>query len=425
MCNSCGNEFPKWTGKCPACGEWNTLSEVTSLARTTSRSGRRSGIITPLSPKEAIKSAVSQTFSSTIGELDRVLGPGFTQGGVYLIAGQPGIGKSTLLTQLAINLKQPLLYVCSEENPSQVATRIERLTQTGTDHIHLLNSSSVDETIAQMEKGDHKLIIVDSIQSVYLDSNPTTPGSMTQVRDSANALIKAAKDSNLPVILVGHVTKQGSLAGPKLLEHMVDAVLELSGDKQNDLRVLRSIKNRFGPTDEAGLFSMTGQGLEEVPDPSKYLLEDRLEHASGSTLAMIMEGTRPVTIEVQALVTSTPIPVPRRVAKGISVPRLQLLCAILTKHLHLDLGDKDVFVNITGGLSVDEPGVDLAVALAIISSAKNKPLPENCVCFGELGLLGEIRKVSQTEKRLKEAKNLGYKNVISPTTHKHIKSIKL
>lgn len=455
MCNSCGNEFPKWAGRCSACGEWNTLTEVTSLARPSPRSSNSKSLpagrqAQSLSPSEALSSTTSQTFTSTISELDRVLGPGFTKGGVYLIAGQPGIGKSTLLTQLAISLSnQPplklrggepdragvILYVCSEENPSQVATRISRLTKKDTSHIQLLNTSSVDQISHQVlnlkslpagrQVQSLNLIIVDSIQSVFLESNPTTSGSLTQIRDSANALIQLAKSTNIPIILVGHVTKEGNLAGPKLLEHMVDTVLELSGDRQNNLRILRSHKNRFGPTDEAGLFSMTANGLEEVTDPGKFLLEDRLPNSPGSVLTMIMEGTRPMIIEIQALVTSTPIPIPRRIAKGISTARLQLITAILTKHLHLPLADKDIFVNITGGLTVNEPGADLGIALAIAGSVKEKTLPGKTVCFGELGLLGEIRKVTFGDKREKEAKKLGYTTILSPSSYRHIREIRI
>jgi len=432
ICNHCGNEFPKWYGKCPACGDWNSFSEITSFispqSKTKTARQRTASNLQPLSPSEALKVSSNLTFTSTIGEFDRVLGSGFTCGGVYLIAGQPGIGKSTLLTQLAINLQKPILYVCSEENPTQVATRLKRLSPKANlhDHIQLLNTSSVNQILSIINRQKKlALIIVDSIQSVYLEDNPASPGSITQIRDCATLLIQTAKEKNLPLILVGHVTKQGGLAGPKLLEHMVDTVIELTGDRQNILRLLRSPKNRFGPTDETGIFTMTGQGLIEVKDPSKLLLEDRLDQTPGSALALIMEGTRPITIEVQALVTSTTIPIPRRIAKGISTSRLQLICAILTKHLHLPLGDKDVFVNITGGLNVNEPGIDLALALAILSSTKNKPLPKASVCFGEVGLLGEIRKVTFQEKRLKEAKTLGYQQIISPIDFHHLRQIKL
>lgn len=436
FCNSCGNEFVKWAGQCPACHEWNTLTEATPFLKTTKTKTGSSVTIKPaetFTVSSALNSQTSHTFSSNISEVDRVLGPGITRGGVYLLAGQPGIGKSTLLTQLAIKASLPVFYICSEENPAQVATRISRLTEKGesssgtkikTDHIQLLNSSVVENIIESIRQNPNSVFIIDSIQSVGTAINPTTPGSPSQIRDSANLLIQSAKEHNTPLIIVGHVTKDGDIAGPKMLEHMVDAVLELSGDRQHLLRLLRSIKNRFGPTDETGIFRMEGSGLTEVKDPGSLLLEDRVESAPGSCLTMIMEGTRPLTIEVQALVVHSPLPVPRRVAKGISPNRLQLICAILSKHLNLPLATKDVFVNVTGGLDVKDPNADLGIALAIISSTKDKPLPDSTVCFGELGLLGEIRKVGFSEKMAKEAKSLGYKNTFSPFTHKNIKSIK-
>jgi len=402
-------------------------------------------------------------------EFDRVLGTGLTPGGVYLIAGQPGIGKSTLLTQLAISIgtqisgsprfarddtppviarrettKQSIqmaneqramsniLYICSEENVGQVATRIQRLITTNTarqitinNNIQLLNTSSVEAILSAISHMPSaiRLCIVDSIQSIATDNNPTSAGSPSQIRDCASLLIRAAKETNIPIIIVGHVTKEGTIAGPKLLEHMVDTVLELTGDRQHELRLLRGIKNRFGPTDETGIFRMTNGGLEEVSDPSKFLLEGRLKGTPGSILALVMEGTRPMTAEIQALVVDSAIPIPRRVAKGVNTNRLQLICAILTKHLRLPLGTKDVFVNITGGLTVNEPGVDLAIALAIISSVKNKALPDSSICFGELGLLGEIRSVAFGDRRLKEAKKLGYKHIYSSSTHPHLSKI--
>ena len=424
MCNSCGNEFPKWSGQCPACHEWNTLVEVTNFTKPGKARSRQAGpAAAPLTPKQALKNEGHQAFPTHIAEFDRVLGTGLTPGGVYLIAGQPGIGKSTLLTQLAISLPLPLLYICSEENVGQVATRITRITKKSTSHINLLNTSSLEEVLANTGRLKPNLVIVDSIQSVATENNPTTAGSPSQIRDCASLLIRTAKETNIPMIIVGHVTKEGTIAGPKLLEHMVDTVLELTGDRQHELRLLRGIKNRFGPTDETGIFRMTNGGLEEVADPSQFLLEGRLKASPGSILALVMEGTRPMTAEIQALVVDSAIPIPRRIAKGVNTNRLQLICAILTKHLQLPLGTKDIFVNITGGLTVNEPGVDLAIALAIISSVKNKALPDSSICFGELGLLGEIRSVSFQEKRLKEAKKLGYKHIYSPTTHPHLSKI--
>lgn len=428
FCNSCGNEFAKWSGQCPACHEWNTLVEATPFLKTTKTKTGSSVSIKPaesFTVKQALSSEKGYTFSTGIGEFDRVLGPGLTKGGVYLLAGQPGIGKSTLLTQLALNSSQNVIYVCSEENPAQVATRIKRLSQKDSGHIKLLNSSAVENITEALKSTPDSIVIVDSIQSVYTITNATTPGSPSQIRDSSSLLIQAAKEHGVPMIIVGHVTKDGDIAGPKMLEHMVDTVLELSGDRQHLLRLLRTIKNRFGPTDETGIFRMDGSGLTEVKDPGAILLEGRVENAPGSCLTMIMEGTRPLTVEIQALVVSSPLPIPRRIAKGISTNRLQLICAILTKHLNLPIVTKDVFVNVTGGMDIKDPGADLGIALAIVSSVKDKPLPENSICFGELGLLGEIRKVGFTDKMLKEAKSLGYTNIFSPSTHKSIKNIKL
>lgn len=427
FCNSCGNEFAKWSGQCPACHEWNTLTEATPFLKTAKTKTGKSIAVKPAETytvKTAVASQSGYTFSTNIGELDRVLGPGLTKGGVYLLAGQPGIGKSTLLTQLALNSKQTVVYVCSEENPAQVASRINRLSKKDNPHIKLLNTSTVENVIEEIKKDQNCLVIVDSIQSVYTATNPTTPGSPSQIRDSATYLIQSAKENSVPMIIVGHVTKDGDIAGPKMLEHMVDTVLELSGDRQHLLRLLRTIKNRFGPTDETGIFRMNSLGLEEVKDPGAILLEGRVKNAPGSCLTMIMEGTRPLTVEIQALVVNSPLPIPRRIAKGISTNRLQLICAILTKHLNLPIATKDVFVNVTGGLDVKDPGADLGIALAIVSSIKDKPLPESSICFGELGLLGEIRKVGFTDKMLKEANSLSYTSIFSPSTHTSIKSIK-
>lgn len=430
MCSSCGNEFTKWAGQCPACKQWNTLTEVTSFTRPSRSSSKSSSPVKPVSPKKALTQTKTIHFPTKISELDRVLGQGVTQGGIYLIAGQPGIGKSTLLTQLALKLsssskKTSILYVCSEENPSQVALRINRLHPSPTTNLDLLDTSSVESVLDTISRHSYQLIIVDSIQSVSTDLNPTTPGSPSQIRDSANLFIKAAKTSQIPLVLVGHVTKAGDLAGPKILEHMVDTVLELSGDKQHNLRLLRSRKNRFGPTDETGLFEMTSKGLKEIKDPSQFLLEGRLKNSPGSALALVMEGTRPLTIEVQALVVPSNLPIPRRVSKGIRNSRLQLICAVLTKHFHLSLHNKDIFLNVTGGMNITEPGADLAIALSIISSAKNKPLPAKSISFGELGLLGEIRSVSFQDKRLKEAKTLGYNKIYSPQSTSHLKKLSL
>ena len=285
--------------------------------------------------------------------------------------------------------------------------------------------TNLDLILNVIERGTPDLIIVDSIQTMYRPGLESAPGSVSQVRESTALLLRLAKTQGIPIFVVGHVTKDGDIAGPKMLEHMVDTVLELSGDRQHLLRLLRTVKNRFGPTDETGIFRMNSNGLEEVKDPGSILLEGRVKNAPGSCLTMIMEGTRPLTVEIQALAVSSPLPIPRRIAKGISGNRLQLICAILTKHLNLSLATKDVFVNVTGGMDIKDPGADLGIALAILSSVKDKPLPENSICFGELGLLGEIRKVGFTDKMLKEAKALGYTTIFSPISQTSIRSIKL
>ena len=429
MCGNCGNELTKWVGQCPYCKEWNTITEI-SLATTKPSTHSRSHQTTVLTPKEALKNTNTTAVATDITELDRVLGRGLTPGGVYLLAGEPGIGKSTLLTQLSISLsakKLTVLYLCSEENPSQVAGRIDRLNQNqpGNDHIHLLQTETIEELSDHTAKHKPDLVIVDSIQSVASTEIHSTPGTITQIRACANLLINLAKKTSIPVILVGHVTKSGELAGPKLLEHMVDVVLKLEGDRYHDLRLLRGLKNRFGPTDETGIFTMGSSGLSALTDPTKAFTSLTVAGAPGSVLTLAMEGTRPLLIEIQALTVHSELAIPRRVPQGITTTRLQLICAILTKHARLPLSDKDVFVNVTGGLTLKEPAADLAIALAIISSTKNVGLPAKTVVIGELGLLGEIRQVPYLEKRLKEAKALGYTHPISPQNSTHIKQLTL
>jgi DNA repair protein RadA/Sms len=319
--------------------------------------------------------------------------------------------------------------LCSEENAAQVGQRISRLASknANTDHINLLQSDTVEDVVnsTNITQNPPELIIIDSIQSIGSTQVTATPGTLSQIRASANLLIHLAKTISIPIILVGHVTKAGTLAGPKLLEHMVDVVLELEGDRHHDLRLLRGLKNRFGPTDETGIFSMTSTGLSPLSDPSAVFLSHRMENSPGSSLTLVMEGTRPLIVEIQALTVRSELAIPRRVPQGITQTRLQLICAILTKHLHLPLGESDVFVNVTGGMTIREPAADLAIALAILSSFKNVPLPPKSVAIGELGLLGEIRSVPYLEKRIKEAKTLGYTQVLDPNKYQHIKNITL
>jgi DNA repair protein RadA/Sms len=439
LCNSCGNEFSKWSGQCPACGDWNTLREATGLITGPKRGRARPASLVSSThkltqPREVLTQRSKLTWPTKITEFDRVLGPGLTAGGVYLLAGEPGIGKSTILTQLTIEVsaqKRRVLYVCAEESPAQVATRIDRLSKQKfkNEHIFLLGTSAIEAVLETLTKPQEKgaefaLVIVDSIQTVATSLADGQAGTPSQIRACTNLLSQVAKDRGIPLILVGHVTKAGTVAGPKLLEHMVDAVLQLEGDRHYDLRLLRGVKNRFGPTDETGLFQMTSSGLESITDPNAAFLTEADTPKPGSAISLIMEGTRPLTVEIQALTVASELAIPRRVAQGVPLPRLQLICAILTKHLNLKLGTVDVFVNITSGLSLREPAADLAIALAIYSSYKNIPLPAKSVAIGELGLLGEIRPVPFLDKRLKQAKTLGFKRFFTPED-KSLKQIKL
>ncbi|MFH1244076.1 MAG: DNA repair protein RadA [bacterium] len=430
-CQNCGSQFPKWQGQCGECGKWNTLTETvySKKSQITNSQIRKSG--GKLQKLEEIDAKVGERLKTGIEELDRVLGGGIVPGEVCLMIGEPGIGKSTLLTQLALNLDK-VVYVCGEESPSQVKLRIARLLESGNHKSQMTNSqiglqmlpeTDVDAIIASVEKLDLSLLIVDSVQTLYTSELSGLSGSISQIRECSARLIGFAKTKNVPVMLVGHVTKDGEMAGPKVLEHMVDCVLELTGDRYYDLRLLRTQKNRFGATDEVGVFKMVESGMEEVANPSELFLAEREEGSVGSAVAVVMEGTRPVLVEVQALVVDSELPVPRRVAQGVDVRRVMILLGVLQKYCRLPIGNKDVFIKVTGGLTVKEPAVDLAVCLAVASSTRGKPLPKNAVAVGEVGLLGEIRTVSWAEKRAKEAKKLGYTTFYSRSSHKKVSEI--
>ena len=429
ICQNCGAEFPKWAGKCEQCGEWNTLVETVVSARSTKHEARNSKQAQIIKFQDIQNKEVERE-TTGIGELDRVLGGGLVPGSVVLLAGEPGIGKSTLLTQLAMKLGGKtvgsvltVLYVCGEESPEQIKLRIMRLKRTDLSErsvlsLSFLPTTDVDEVISQA--GNPSLMIVDSIQTMATEDLTGMAGSVGQIRECAYRLLNLAKETGVPVFLVGHVTKEGAIAGPKVLEHLVDTVLYLEGDKHHEFRILRSQKNRFGPVDEVGVFTMSGSGLIEVNNPSDVFLEERQKNVAGSCVAIVMEGTRPVLVEIQALVVPSQLAMPRRVASGIDQRRLQLLVAVLSKRLRLPLATDDVYVNVAGGLNLKEPAADLAVCLAIVSSFKNKPIGAKTAAFGEVGLLGEIRKVSWSEKRIKEAKKLGYSQIISPGTAKDL-----
>jgi len=421
-CSNCGSQSAKWAGQCGECGKWNTLTESVIMGsqklRSSQSKDRNYGPVKLQNLSEIEVSTVTRR-KTGIGELDRVLGGGIVPGEVILMVGEPGIGKSTILTQLALKMGKAA-YICGEESPGQVKIRVGRLQGS---QLQMLAETNVDVIISSIEKVDLSIVIIDSVQTLYTNDLPGMAGSISQIRECTMRLIGYAKRKNIPVILVGHVTKDGEMAGPKVLEHMVDAVLELTGDRYHDLRLLRTQKNRFGATDEVGVFQMMESGLVEVPNPSEFFLSEREEGAIGSCVCVIMEGTRPVLLEVQALVVESELPVPRRVSQGVDVRRVQILLGVMQKYARLPIGNKDVFVKVTGGLSVKEPAVDLAICLAVASSSSGKALPKNSVAIGEVGLLGEIRSVSWGEKRVKEAKKLGYSKIFSRESNRRVSEI--
>lgn len=416
-CSSCGAQSPKWAGQCGECGKWNTLSEQVgnnsmyrSIGKSANQKARSLGKLLGL---DEVEGKVGERVTTGIGEMDRVLGGGLVSGEVVLMVGEPGIGKSTLLTQLSLNMSN-VVYVCGEESPGQVKIRVNRMGgEKVKNNLKMLAEMDVDTIISTINKEPISLLIIDSVQTIYTSDLPGLAGSVSQIRECTGRIIAYAKSKNVPIILVGHVTKDGEMAGPKVLEHMVDAVLELTGDRYYDLRLLRTQKNRFGATDEVGVFRMNESGMEEVTNPSELFLSEREEGSVGSAIAVVMEGTRPVLLEVQALVVNSELPVPRRVSQGVDVRRVQILLGVLQKYTKLSIGTKDVFVKVTGGLTVKEPAIDLAVVLAVASSASGKALPKNSCAIGEVGLLGEIRSVSLYDKREKEAKKLGYSQIYS------------
>lgn len=357
-----------------------------------------------------------QRVSTRLEEFDRTLGGGIVNGSVVLVSGDPGIGKSTLLSQLALNVENTL-YVAGEESARQIKIRIDRLKKDA--DLKVLNEVDVDAIIGSIESNKPSLVIVDSIQTLQTEDLASPPGSVGQVRESAYRLQRAAKKLHIPIFIVGHVTKEGTIAGPKTLEHLVDVVLSLEGDFTSSFRILRANKNRFGPTDEVGIFEMAESGMKEVKNPSLVFLEEKVDEP-GSVVIATMSGIRPILVEIQALVTKSNLPIPKRVGSGVDSNRLQLLVAVLTKRLNLPLFDADIYVNVTGGLKVTDPAADLGICLAIVSSLKNKTVPRETVLIGEIGLLGELRSIRQIDKRIEEAKKLGYVRAISPKNAKSL-----
>ncbi len=425
VCSNCGSEQSRWAGKCPECNEWNTLTEeVRSAEKPKSASAR---VATPATsrvlPITQIESREEERTRTQIGELDRVLGGGIVKGSLVLIGGDPGIGKSTLLLQICGRLatSEKMLYVSGEESPKQIKLRANRL-GVSSDNLLLLSETDIDtvlETALQL-KPDY--LMIDSVQTMYTERLTGAPGSVGQVREVTLSLMKYAKDNGVPVFVVGHVTKDGAIAGPKVLEHMVDCVLYFEGDRHQTFRILRSVKNRFGSTNEIGVFEMQEDGLIEVPNPSALFLTDRPEDISGSCVLATMEGTRPILAEIQALLSPTAFGLPRRTANGVDYNRVIMLMAVLEKRAGLNLSGQDAYVNVIGGLRLDEPAADLGLVLAIASNFKNKPLSPKLAAFGEVGLTGEIRAVSQAERRVIEAAKLGFETIILP--HNNLRSLK-
>jgi DNA repair protein RadA/Sms len=450
VCQNCGESYPKWSGQCQNCGEWNTLVE-TVKENTKSSKSLGGGKHKPIDATSVVSYAEvgeihPQTrISTALSEFDRVLGEdkagaGMVPGAVMLIGGEPGIGKSTLLTQMVVEMiahapeteVPQILYIAGEENPQQIALRIKRILQS--EHIKVtseklnkaltfVTSTDVDQITTLISERKPSLLIVDSIQTMTTEDLMGTSGSVGQLRESTERITILAKALKIPTFLVGHVTKEGTIAGPKVLEHIVDAVLELSGERTGQLRLLRAIKNRFGATDEVGVFQVNEYGLAEVTNPSEIFLEESQKNLPGTGIVCVMEGTRPLLVEVQALVVESQLAMPRRVGRGVQLSRVQVLAAVLQKHSRIPLGSTDIFMNIAGGFAVTEPAVDLGLAVAMVSSYKNLPLPEKTVFIGEVGLLGEIRRVSYLERRVKEAKRLGFTHVISRDTHTSVQAV--
>lgn len=414
ICSSCGYISINWQGQCPECNQWNTLEESVSAPTTASNARRSTGVVHTITPLSSVKLSEYARISTNIVEFDRVLGGGFVPGQVILLAGEPGIGKSTILTQIAKSMtSSKVLYVCGEESPSQVKIRASRMEYTA-DNLFVLSETVSEDICSTIESSSGLgLIIVDSVQTLTSNLLTGAPGTVGQVKETAHQLSSVAKKLNIPMILVGHVTKDGTLAGPKVLEHLVDTILYLEGDSQHMYRMLKTTKNRFGSVSEIGVFEMHGVGLKEVTNPSEIFLSTRLDSASGSCITVIMEGMRPILFEVQALVTQTTFGYPRRTASGFNANRLNVLIAIIEKRCNLNLSNHDVFVNIAGGYKVSEYAADLAVCIAIASSLKNVAVSPNVAVFGEVGLSGEIRKVTHEDRRRKEAKKLGFDVIIS------------
>lgn len=418
VCQECGYETAKWMGKCPGCNNWNTFVEEMEASNTGKRHTFNVGLKSAGKPEKitAIESQKEPRVTTSMQEFNRVLGGGVVPGSLVLIGGDPGIGKSTLLLQISSQLADkelPVLYISGEESTRQTKLRADRL-GVKADLLYVLSETNLFDIAKQIEEVKPSFVVIDSIQTIFREEVASAPGSVSQVRECTSELMKIAKTNGIPIFIVGHVTKEGAIAGPRLLEHMVDAVLYFEGERHHTFRILRSVKNRFGSTHEMGIFEMKEEGLREVMNPSEIFLEERSQGASGSTVVASMEGTRPVLVEIQALISPSSFGNPRRMATGIDNNRVPLLMAVLEKRVGLMLQNQDAYIKVAGGVKLDEPAIDLALAISIASSFRDQPTRPDDIFIGEVGLTGEIRRVSRIEQRVQEAAKLGFKRVICP-----------
>ena len=414
LCQSCGYESTKWMGQCPACKEWNTMVEEVVDKKTTVTHKQITEL--QVSKLNDVQSSSEERLDTHIKELNRVLGGGIVPGSLVLVGGDPGIGKSTLLLQTCRSLSDQhtsVLYISGEESLQQIKMRADRI-GTFSDDMMLLCETNLDLIQGVIEERRPQVVVVDSIQTMFRENVNSAPGSVSQVREATSVLMRLAKERGIAIFVVGHVTKEGTVAGPRVLEHMVDTVLYFEGDRYAAYRILRAVKNRFGSTNEIGVFEMCQTGLREVPNPSEYMLDGKPQNASGSIVVCTMEGTRPLLVEIQALVCHSAFGMPRRTAAGVDYNRVNLLMAVLEKTVGVKLADQDAYINIAGGMKISEPAVDLGLVLSIISSFRNRPIAEDVICFGEVGLSGEVRSVNMVEQRIAEARKLGFKQCILP-----------